>query len=157
MPRSRRTGHVIKRAASCGAFALEFVMKRILKIFAFALFLSSGTEARAQAEWFDGIWQNQDNPASYFSLHIEGSQVVLVDLATLERTGRTLTASYRGEIGTSHTGTPMATVRVITVHPDSQGSAEIFVNEDKTLSVYWCHQQAGGCVIGAISTLRKVF
>jgi hypothetical protein len=132
-------------------------MRGILKVFAVSLLLSAAPHVQAQAEWFDGIWQNRDNPASYFSLHIEGNQVVLVDLATLERTGRTLASSYRGELGTSPIGTPMATVRVITVHPDSQGSAEIFVNEDKTLSVYWCHQQAGGCVVGTISTLRKVF
>jgi hypothetical protein len=136
---------------------MEFHMNGILKVCAVALLLVSAPDVEAQAEWFDGIWQSQSNPDSYFSLHIDGNQVVLVDLATLERTGRTLSASYRGQLGTLPSGVPMATVRVIAVHPDSQGSAEIFANADRTLSIYWCRQQEGGCVVGFISTLRKVF
>ena len=132
-------------------------MKGILRLLALAALLASAHEAQAQAEWFDGIWQDSRNQNAYFSLHIDGNQVVLVDLATLERTGRTLASAYRGELGTTAAGAPMATVRVLAVDPDSQGSAQIFVNEDKTLRISWCHLQNGGCLAGFTSTITKVF
>lgn len=131
-------------------------MKGILKVLALALFLPPAHDAQAQAESYEGIWQGTNAQASYFLLRVAGNKVVLVDLASLELTRKTLASSYRGELETSRSGDPIATVRVITVDPDSQGSGTISANPDETLNISWCHLQSGGCLAGFRSTLKKV-
>jgi hypothetical protein len=68
------------------------------------LLLTDGAQTQTGAEAFEGIWQNTANAASYFSLHVDADQLVLVDLASLERTRKTLASSYRGQIETSRSG-----------------------------------------------------
>lgn len=124
-------------------------------LFISALLFASG--ARAQAERFEGIWQSESDPQAYYSLHIDGDRVVLVDLKSLEMTGATLSSTFSGRIGQSPSGGAMATVEVLQAHPDGQRSAEIFPGDEDRLHIYWCNQEPDACVIGILTHIRKVF
>lgn len=132
-------------------------MKNFLATACVVYCVATSTKALAQAERFEGIWRDERQPDSYFSLHIEADQVVLIDLASVERTGESLAASYRGQLGLSPTGTPKASVKVIQRHPDTQGSAEIFPDGPDKLHIAWCYQPEGGCIVGILTTITKVF
>lgn len=132
-------------------------MNGIGKFACIALLSSLAVLAQAQAERFTGIWQSESNPEAYYSLHVVGNEVVLIDMATLEFTGETLAASFHGTIGLSQNGTPMATVRALDAHPNGQRSAEIVPRTDGTLTIYWCNQPDGECVLGILTHIRKVF
>lgn len=134
-------------------------MNRTLKYLLLASMLCAAhaASAQTQAESFEGIWQDESDSESYFSLHIEGDEVVLVDLAGLERTGKTLASSYYGRLHLTPSGLTVADVQALSPQPDSQGSAEIGPGPDNTLYIYWCHEPEGNCVVGVRSTLRKIF
>ena len=35
--------------------------------------------------------------------------------------------------------------------------ASTFPGEDNTLTIYWCNQEDGNCVVGILTRIRKVF
>jgi hypothetical protein len=116
-----------------------------------------GRPALAQSSPFEGIWQDIKNPHSYFSIQISGTQVVLVDLAELERRGATLKAAYMGEISQDAQGNPVANLVVLDDIGDMQKSAEVVPRSSTELTIYWCMQKTGSCVIGILQHLQKVF
>jgi hypothetical protein len=113
-------------------------------------------DAQAQPVWYEGIWQQDGSPNSYYALHVEGDEIVLVDFASLERTGQALTAAYRGKWSVDASGSAMASLRTVTPHPLVSDRADLSVNADKTLTISRCNT-ANGCVIGTYTTIRKVF
>jgi hypothetical protein len=45
---------------------------------------------------YEGIWQDINDPKSYYTLHENGDSVVLVKLADIEKTSSTLVSAYTG-------------------------------------------------------------
>jgi hypothetical protein len=55
--------------------------------------------AQSTAPDVEGIWRDINSNSKYYSLHVEGDSVVLLDLSRLERTHDTLASAYMGKLG----------------------------------------------------------
>ncbi len=46
----------------------------------------------------DGIWRDTQSNSKYYSFHVEGDAVVMLDLARVEKTASTLSSAYTGKL-----------------------------------------------------------
>ncbi len=111
---------------------------------------------QAQLTELEGIWQDIDHPEYYFSLHINGDRVVLVDLGSLERTSTTLKSAYIGNIREYEPGKFDSYLKVLVEDMTEQKYAQIYLTPGTDLNIYWGCQPLH-CVAGFFQRIRKIF
>lgn len=131
-------------------------MSKIVVV-AVAVLLGRSTLAQSPSSSLEGIWLDTRNHGQYFSIQVEGSRLVMIDLTQVEVTRSTLKATYMGEITLSASGHPTAKVVVLEDSNSFRKSAGVSLISETEASIAWCSQLDGACVIGLGTTLRKVF
>lgn len=94
-------------------------MKSIFGIFTliFSVLVSNGVQAQFSA--FQGVWQDVQDPTKFYSIHINGTEVVLIDLGGLEESAVTRASAYYGTIEYSTSGFYEARLSVLEINPAS--------------------------------------
>jgi hypothetical protein len=119
-----------------------------------------GTSAQAQTSPYSkyaGIWRDFFKPNKYYSLQVNGSEMIFIDLSGLETSGNTLFSSYYGGVVPSVGPSLEARFTVFAERQLLPASLWIFFESDKDLWANWsCGVGTEGC-LHALQHLIKVF
>lgn len=128
------------------------------KILTIPLLVLTAPAVRSQESSLEGIWRDTRNSDHYFSIHVNGDRMVLIDLAAIEYHGETLSASFIGKIAEPDHAFLEAKLQVLDENTEGRLSAHAVFYSDASLDLYRCSKPVfDDCVIGVMLNLRKLF
>ena len=113
---------------------------------------------QAQFSPYAGIWRGLGDSSKYYSIQINGNQIVFIDLPGLTENGEILPSSFHGEIEFSNVGFVQARLYVRVEQPGLPSGLSIFFdNTQPEASVSWgCPPEVENCA-QFVQRIRKIF
>ena len=113
---------------------------------------------QAQFSVYAGIWRGMGDSSKYYSIQINGNQLVLIDLPRLAENSDILPSSFLGGIALSRTGVPEARLSVLVEQPSLPEGVNIFFDRiQPEASVSWgCPPDVENCAQD-VQRIRKIF
>lgn len=103
---------------------------------------------------YSGIWQDQNRPERYYSIHVKENTLILIDLAELETNSNALQSSYSGAL-TFADGIASVNLAALSKNRFSNNLLIMLESGDKGLVNFICNEPCTASY--AVVSIRKIF